>query len=89
MKKIIQFFLIFFLISALCPAYTLDEILKYPGKHTSYYGGSFSPVLMEKVREFSGNAEEYLETLDNFDGYENHHCLKSVMPGFPKNFSRP
>ena len=87
MKKIIQLFLIFLLISALCPAYTLDEILKYPAKHTSYYVGSFSPVLMEKVREFSGNAEEYLETIDNFDGYENHQLTEEETALFEECYA--
>ena len=87
MKKFLHLIFVSFLFTALCMADAIDDLMKYPSKNTSCYGGSFSQVLMEKVREFSGNAEEYLEAYDNFDGYENHKLTDDETALFEECFA--
>ena len=87
MKKLLQLLLITISFASLLSALTLEDLLQYPSKKTSYYGESFSPVLMEKVRDFSGNAEEYLESFDNFDGYKNHKLSDREKALFEETFA--
>ena len=46
----------FMLICPLAFCYTFDELKKYPYEQTSFYGGSFSYGLLDKVRVLEGNA---------------------------------
>ena len=88
MKKLIQLIFVSVFFCCLCTAYTKEEFLKYPQKHTVYYGGSFSPGLMEKVRPFEGNAAKYLSNFDNFDGYKNHELTDDEKKLFIDCFSQ-
>lgn len=87
MKKLIQFILVTVFVTAMTWANSVEDFLKVPAKTTAYYGGSFSPVLMEKVRDFSGNAAVYLKAFDNFDGYTNHTLTDEEKNLFEEYFS--
>ena len=80
MKKIA--FVLFALLSVSCFAYTKKELKAYPYKQTSFYGGSFSPDLQEKIRPFEGNAADYLMEFDNIYTYKNHNLSNTEKAVF-------
>ena len=85
MKKFV--FVLFAFLSVSCFAITKEELLTYPYKHTSFYGGSFSKDLLQKVRPFEGNAATFLKEYDGFDGYKNHALTKEEEAAFVEYFS--
>ena len=82
-------FLVFFLM-LVCSrlfCFTLDELKKYPYEQTSYYGGSFSYELLDKVRVLEGNAKQFLSDYDNYSGYKNHVLTENEKTFFTEYFS--
>ena len=82
-------FLVFFLM-LVCSrlfCFTLDELKKYPYEQTSYYGGSFSYELLDKVRVLEGNAKKFLSDYDNYYEYKNHVLTENEKTFFTEYFS--
>ena len=87
MKKSTLLLSALFLITAFCSALTKEEFQKLPYKQTSWYGGTFSSELLEKIRTFEGNPSEFLKELDNYDGYQNHKLTEEEKKLFLEYFS--
>ena len=82
-------FLVFFLM-LVCSrlfCFTLDELKKYPYEQTSYYEGSFSYELLDKVRVLEGNAKKFLSDYDNYYEYKNHVLTENEKTFFTEYFS--
>lgn len=87
MKKSTLLLSALFLITSFCSALTKEEFQKLPYKQTSWYGGTFSSELLEKIRTFEGNPSEFLKELDNYDGYQNHKLTEEEKKLFLEYFS--
>ncbi len=67
--------------------YTFEELKKLPYKQTAFYGGSFSSELLDKVRDFEGNAKSFLSDFDNCYEYKNHILTDTEKAFFTEYFS--